>query len=70
MPSNLVNIREWVTLHKGARVRCRELRSRRKVEIKQGVILETYPRLFTMFIESQTVRFLSDIAIYSPTRWR
>ncbi|MDI3499752.1 MAG: hypothetical protein PWP50_796, partial [Synergistaceae bacterium] len=36
MPSNLVNIREWVTLHKGARVRCRELRSRRKVEIKQG----------------------------------
>jgi len=59
MPSNLVNIREWVTLHKGARVRCRELRSRRKVEIKQGVILETYPRLFTMFVESQnsTVSF-------------
>lgn len=57
--NSLCGIRERIALHKGSRVRYRASRGRRKVEERQGVILETYPHLFTMYIESQqsTVSF-------------
>lgn len=57
--STLTGIRERVALHKGSRVRYRAAKGRRKVEERQGVIVETYPHLFTMYIESQqsTVSF-------------
>jgi uncharacterized protein Veg len=52
-------IREQVTLHRGSRVFYRAANGRRKAEARQGVIMEAYPSLFTLFVESQnsTVSF-------------
>ena len=59
MAQNLENIRELVRLHKGSRIFYRAANGRRKVEERNGVIQETYPSLFTVYIESQqsTVSF-------------
>lgn len=45
--------------HKGARVFYRASNGRRKAEARQGVIIEAYPSLFTLYVESQnsTVSF-------------
>ena len=53
MTYSLAEIRQQVALFKGMRVRYRTAKGRRKVEEKQGVILETYPNLFTLYVESQ-----------------
>jgi uncharacterized protein Veg len=52
-------IREQVTLHRGSRVFYRAANGRRKAETRQGIIMEAYPSLFTLFVESQnsTVSF-------------
>jgi uncharacterized protein Veg len=52
-------IREQVTRHRGSRVFYRAANGRRKAEARQGVIVEAYPSLFTLFVESQnsTVSF-------------
>lgn len=59
MGCSLSQIREELMAHKGARMRYKALKGRRKVEERQGVLLETYPKLFTLYIESQnsTVSF-------------
>ncbi|MCF7935024.1 MAG: Veg family protein [Synergistales bacterium] len=59
MPCSLTTIREQVALQKGATVRYRASKGRRKVEERQGVILETYPKIFTLYVASQnsTVSF-------------
>ncbi len=59
MAISLHTIREQVKLHKGSRVFYRAMNGRRKVEERQGVIMEAYPSLFTMYVESQhsTVSF-------------
>jgi uncharacterized protein Veg len=59
MAQNLDTIRELVRLHKGSRIFYRAANGRRKVEERNGVIQETYPSLFTVYIESQqsTVSF-------------
>jgi len=59
MALNLDTIRELVRLHKGSRIFYRAANGRRKVEERNGVIQETYPSLFTVYIESQqsTVSF-------------
>lgn len=45
--------------HKGSRVFYRASNGRRKAEARQGVIIEAYPSLFTLYVESQnsTVSF-------------
>ncbi|HCA40702.1 MAG TPA: hypothetical protein DEP01_03825 [Aminobacterium sp.] len=53
MAGNLASIREKVALYKGLRVKYRTSKGRRKVEEKQGIVLETYPNLFTLYVESQ-----------------
>ena len=52
-------IREQVTRHRGSRVFYRAANGRRKAEARQGIIMEAYPSLFTLFVESQnsTVSF-------------
>ena len=52
-------IREQVTRHRGSRVFYKAANGRRKAEARQGVIMEAYPSLFTLFVESQnsTVSF-------------
>lgn len=59
MSVDLESIREQVEQHKGSRVFYRAANGRRKAEARQGVILDAYPSLFTMYVESQntTVSF-------------
>ncbi len=59
MADNLRAIREQVYQHKGSRVFYRAANGRRKAEARQGVIIEAYPSLFTLYVESQnsTVSF-------------
>lgn len=59
MADNLESIREQVMQHKGSRVFYRASNGRRKAEARQGVIIEAYPCLFTLYVESQnsTVSF-------------
>lgn len=56
---NLNAIREKVSQYKGFQVFYRAANGRRKMEARHGVILEAYPSLFTLFVESQnsTVSF-------------
>lgn len=56
---NVAEIKQCVDENKGATVSYRSLNGRRKMEERQGVIVETYPSLFTMYVESQhtTVSF-------------
>ncbi len=53
MAGNLASIREQVALYKGMRVKYRTSKGRCKIEEKQGVVLEVYPNLFTLYVESQ-----------------
>jgi uncharacterized protein Veg len=53
MAATITSIREQVALYKGLKVRYRTAKGRRKVEERQGIILETYPNLFTLYVESQ-----------------
>lgn len=59
MADSLSAIREQVTQHRGSRVFYRAANGRRKAEARQGVIVEAYPSLFTLYVESQnsTVSF-------------
>jgi uncharacterized protein Veg len=56
---SLSAIRETVSRYRGSRVFYKAANGRRKAEARQGVILEAYPSLFTLFVESQnsTVSF-------------
>ena len=53
MAYTLESIREIVSLHKGSKISYRATNGRRKIEERTGIIKETYPSLFTVFIESQ-----------------
>jgi uncharacterized protein Veg len=59
LPYTLSAIREQVTQYRGSRVFYRAANGRRKAEARQGVIIEAYPSLFTLYVESQnsTVSF-------------
>ena len=58
MAGNLASIREQVALYKGMRVKYRTSKGRRKIEEKQGVVLEVYPNRYLMW-SLKTVRFRS-----------
>ena len=53
MAYTLESIREIVSLHKGSKISYSAANGRRKIEERTGIIKETYPSLFTVFIESQ-----------------
>ncbi|MDR3353464.1 MAG: Veg family protein [Synergistaceae bacterium] len=59
MTDTLGAIREQVSQYRGSRVFYRAANGRRKAEARQGIIMEAYPSLFTLFVESQnsTVSF-------------
>ncbi|MDR0617003.1 MAG: Veg family protein [Synergistaceae bacterium] len=59
MVDSLSAIREKVSQYRGSRVFYKAANGRRKAEARQGIILEAYPSLFTLFVESQnsTVSF-------------
>lgn len=53
MVYSIQSIRQRVARYKGNKVRYRATKGRRKAEERQGVIVETYPCLFTLYVESQ-----------------
>ncbi|EFC92370.1 conserved hypothetical protein [Dethiosulfovibrio peptidovorans DSM 11002] len=53
MACSIQSIRQRVARYKGNTVRYRATKGRRKTEERRGVILETYPCLFTLYVESQ-----------------
>jgi len=59
MGCSLQHIRDAIHAKRGARVRFKSSRGRRKIEVRQGVILDTYPKVFTLYVESHksTVSF-------------
>jgi uncharacterized protein Veg len=56
---NLSAIRKEISQYRGSRVHYKAANGRRKAEAREGIILEAYPSLFTLFVESQnsTVSF-------------
>lgn len=60
MPYTVDAVKEAVLLHIGEAVCCRSTNGRRKTEERFGVILDTFPKLFTVYVESQksTVSFM------------
>jgi uncharacterized protein Veg len=59
MPRTLASIKEEIFSYKGQRVTCRMSKGRNKMEVTQGILLDVYPKLFTMYVESKasTVSF-------------
>jgi uncharacterized protein Veg len=59
MGCSLQHIRDAIHAKRGARVRFKSSRGRKKIEVRQGVILDTYPKVFTLYVESHksTVSF-------------
>ncbi|MCL1940519.1 MAG: Veg family protein [Synergistaceae bacterium] len=51
--NSFTDIREEINQYKGRPIKCRVTHSRNKVEETQGVVADVYPKLFTLFIESQ-----------------
>ncbi len=59
MRRTLSSIRDLLVSYKGQRVRCRTSKGRNRFEEAEGVILDVYPKLFTMYdnLRSSTVSF-------------
>ncbi len=53
MTGTLTEIRNKVAHYKGSTIKYRTSKGRRKVEENQGIIIETYPNVFTLWVESQ-----------------
>ena len=59
MPRTLTSIKDEIVSYKGQLVKCRTSKGRNKMEVTQGILLDAYPKLFTMYVESKasTVSF-------------
>ncbi|MBQ9564645.1 MAG: Veg family protein [Synergistaceae bacterium] len=59
MLKTLSSIKDQIISYKGRRVRCRMSKGRNRTEETEGVVLETYPKLFTMYDKAReaTVSF-------------
>ena len=59
MSRTLSSIKDEIFSYKGQKVKCRTSKGRNKMEVTQGVLLDVYPKLFTMYVESKasTVSF-------------
>lgn len=59
MQRTLASIKDEIVSYKGQLVRCRTSKGRNKTEETQGILLDVYPKLFTMYVESKasTVSF-------------
>ena len=59
MARTLTSIKEEIFAYKGQRIKCRTSKGRNKMEVTQGILLDVYPKLFTMYVESKatTVSF-------------
>ena len=59
MLRTLTSIKDEMVSYKGQQIKCRTSKGRNKMEVTQGVLLDVYPNLFTMYVESKasTVSF-------------
>ncbi len=59
MARTLTSIKDEIVSYRGQRVRCRTSKGRNRTEETQGILLDVYPKLFTMYVESRasTVSF-------------
>ena len=59
MPRTLMSIKDEIVSYKGRWIECRTSKGRNKMEVTRGVLLDVYPKLFTMYVESKasTVSF-------------
>jgi len=59
MPRTLTSIKDEIVTYKGQRVKCRTLKGRNKTEVTQGIVVNVYPKIFTLYVESKasTVSF-------------
>ncbi len=59
MPRTLMSIKDEIVTYKGRRVKCRTSKGRNKMEVTQGILVDVYPKIFTLYVESKasTVSF-------------
>lgn len=59
MQRTLTSIKDEIVSYRGRLVRCRTSKGRNRTEETQGILLDVYPKLFTMYVESRasTVSF-------------
>ena len=59
MPKTLSSIKDQIAAYKGRRVRCRALKARNRIEESECVVLDVYPKIFTVYDRSNdsTVSF-------------
>ena len=53
MLRTLTSIKDEIITYKGQRVKCRTSKGRNKMEVTQGVVVDVYPKIFTMYVESK-----------------
>ena len=59
MPKSLSSIKKQIISYKGRHVRCRTSKGRNRIEEMEGIVLDVYPKLFTMYDKARasTVSF-------------
>ena len=53
MPRTIMSIKDEIVTYKGQRVKCRTSKGRNKMEVTHGVVVDVYPKIFTMYVESK-----------------
>ena len=53
MLRTLTTIKDEIVNYKGQRVKCRTSKGRNKMEVTHGVVVDVYPKIFTLYVESK-----------------
>jgi uncharacterized protein Veg len=53
MLRSITSIKDEIVTYKGQRVKCRTSKGRNKMEVTHGVIVDVYPKIFTLYVESK-----------------
>lgn len=54
MSKTLTSIRDKIDAYRGQLVRCRTSKGRNRIEETEGILLDVYPKLFTLYDESNS----------------
>ncbi|MCL2010368.1 MAG: Veg family protein [Synergistaceae bacterium] len=54
MLRTLTSIKDEIVTYKGQKVKCRTSKGRNKMEVTHGVVVNVYPKIFTMYVESKS----------------
>ena len=53
MLRTVMSIKNEIVAYKGQKVRCRTSKGRNKMEETHGVVIDVYPKIFTLYVESK-----------------